>query len=192
MKEIWKDIPGWEGLYQASDLGRIKSLGNDKTRKEKVLKPGITSDGYYFVGLHKSGKRSNKRVSRLVFETFKGPIPEGMQVNHINEVKTDNRLCNLNLMTAKENMNWGTRGERASEKMKNKETMSKWVIQLNKNNEILHFYPSIREAERQTGISNQSIANCCSGKPVYKKKTKTGVKVYPLKSSGGFIWKYAE
>ena len=191
MKEIWKDIPGWEGLYQASDLGRIKSLGNDKTRKEKVLKPGI-SDGYYYVGLHKCGKQSSKRVSRLVYETFKGPIPEGMQVNHINEVKSDNRLCNLNLMTPKENMNWGTRGDRASEKMKNKETMSKWVIQLNKDNEILHFYPSIREAERQTGISNQSIANCCSGKPVYKKKTKTGIKVYPLKSSGGFIWKYAE
>lgn len=191
MKENWKDIPGWEGKYQASDLGRIKSLGNDRTRKEKILKPGLNSYGYYIVGLCKCGKQFTKLVSRLVYETFIGKIPYGMQVNHINEDKTDNRLENLNLMTPKENMNWGTRSKRVSKKLINKETISKWVVQLNKDNEILHFYPSAREAERQTGISNQHISVCCSGKQLVK-KTKNKQYYYTLKTAGGFIWKYAE
>ena len=190
MKEIWKDIPGWEG-YQASNLGRIKSLGNDQNRKEKILKIGLNSYGYCFVGLCKCGRQYIKIVSRLVYEAFKGPIPEGMQVNHINEVKTDNRLGNLNLMTPKENVNWGTRNKRISEKMKNKETMSRWVIQLNKDNEILHFYPSVREAERETGINNQHISKCCNGKKILQQKNNKQY-YYTCKTAGGYIWKYAE
>ena len=106
-KEIWKDIPNYEG-YQVSNLGRVKSLERidalGHRLKEKILKPQ-TNSRYYQVCLCKNSKVKKYFVHRLVWIAFNGTIPEGLQVNHINEVKTDNRLSNLNLMTAKENTN---------------------------------------------------------------------------------------
>ena len=120
MKEIWKDIPEFNGIYQASNLGRVKSLERIDIRghrvKERILKPRIDHNGYYQVGLCKNSKLKAYRVHRLVWSAFNGQTPENMQVNHINEVKTDNRLSNLNLMTCKENINYGTRNERAGKK----------------------------------------------------------------------------
>lgn len=171
MEKIWKDIPGWEGRYQASTLGEIKSMPNRKHKEDYNLKPVINSVGYYQVYLYDNGKKKCYKVHRLVYEAFNGPIPEGMQVNHINEVKTDNRLTNLNLMTCEENNNWGTRNERIAAKN------GRWVIKLSLNNEILHFYKSANEAGREVGIDIPGVIKCCNGK---------------LKTSGGFIWKYAE
>ena len=119
----------------------------------------------------KNGKRKWYGTHRLVWIVFNGPIPEGMQVNHINEDKSDNRLENLNLMTPSENINWGTCIERRAK------THSRWVIKLSQNNEILHFYKSAMDASSETGIDNSGIGKCCKG----KKKT-----------AGGYIWKYAE
>lgn len=82
------------------------------TVKEKILKPKLTRNGYYRVALCKNSIRKFYLVHRLVFEAFNSTIPEGLQVNHKNEIKTDNRLSNLNLMTCKENVNWGTGIER--------------------------------------------------------------------------------
>lgn len=120
--EVWKDIKGYEGLYQISNLGRIKGVDhwrkngtNGYIHKGKVMSLDYNKKGYFYVNLCKDGKHKLYRVHRLVYETFVGPIPENMQVNHINEVKTDNRLENLNLMTSKENANWGTRNRRISE-----------------------------------------------------------------------------
>ena len=131
--EEWKDILGFEGIYQASNLGRVKSLERLNARgyrvKEKILKPQINRRGYYQVGLYKQSIGKNYKVHRLVYEAFNGQIPEGLQVNHINEVKTDNRLENLNLMTHKENVNWGTRNERAGKVLKNRKDQSKLVLQ---------------------------------------------------------------
>ena len=171
MEEIWKEIPGFEEKYQASNLGRVKSINYKCTGKERVLKLRLNQNGYYDVCLGKQ----RYRVNRLVYSAFNGPIPEGMQVNHINEDKTDNRLENLNLMTPKENCNWGTRNDRLCGHSAVSERL--WVIKLNKNNEILHFYPSIRQAERDTGVNNAHIVECCKGR---------------IKSAGGFIWKYAQ
>ena len=181
MKEIWKDIPGYEGRYKASNLGRIKSLNYMHTGKEKVLKQVKHYGGYLIVCLCKDGKQGNKLVNVLVWEAFNGPVPQGMQVNHIDEDKTNNSLSNLNLLSPKENCNWGTRNQRMKESLKgvlvNRKDKSKWVIKLSKNYEILHFYQSANQASRETGIFPQNIGQCCLGKQ---------------KTAGGFIWKYVE
>ena len=112
--EEWKPIKNNEGLYDASNFGRIRSLDRwTKNRRGKyiqkgrILKPGKNSKGYMTVILCKDRKKKTFLVHRLVYDAFNGKIPEGMQVNHINEIKTDNSLWNLNLMTNQENCNWG-------------------------------------------------------------------------------------
>lgn len=176
-REVWKDIVGYEGLYQVSNLGGVKSLGNGGSHKtETILKQSSTVRGHLHVALCKNGKRKYYYTHVIEWEAFNGPIPEGMQVNHINEKTSDNRLENLNLMTPKENCNWGTRNRRGAEKRINHPRFSKWIIKLSLNNEILHFYPSAAQAERETGICKANIGKCCKGK---------------RNNAGGFIWKYA-
>lgn len=117
-KEIWKAIPGFEG-YEASDLGRIRSLNYRRSGKMKVLKAGFNR-GYCWVRLSKDGKQKYFLVHRLVWISFRGPIPKGLQINHLNEDKSDNRLSNLEMVTAKQNINYGTRTERAAKALKGK------------------------------------------------------------------------
>ena len=177
MKEIWKDIKGYEGLYQISNLGRVKSLKYIHTGREKILKPSVDKQGYLNICLCKNGVKKWYLVHRLVYEAFVGDIPKGMQVNHINEIKTDNRLENLNLMTPKENTNWGTAIQRRAEKRINGKC-SKPVLQIDNNtNEIIAEYPSLREVERQLGIIESNISKCCNNKSNHN-------------TAGGFKWKY--
>jgi hypothetical protein len=130
--EKWRDIEGYEGLYQVSNFGRVRSLDRvvfQKNRWGQLWK--VTYKGtilkqykqpYYLeVDLCKDGVKKHHLVHRIEYEAFNGKIPEGMQVNHINEIKTDNRLENLNLMTPSENINWGTRNERDADKKRKKE-----------------------------------------------------------------------
>jgi len=111
MTEIWKDIPDYEGLYQASNLGRIKSLakswvgGNGALmiKPDTILKENANSCGYLSVSLRKNGKGLSKTVHRLVYETFNGKT--NLQIDHIIEGnKTDNRLCNLQAITLRQNV----------------------------------------------------------------------------------------
>jgi hypothetical protein len=96
--EHWKDIPNYEGLYQVSNLGRVKSL---KFGKERVLKPRCDSSGYVQVVLCKGGEKKDYRVHRLVMLAF---VSESdLQVNHKSGIKTDNRLENLEYCTQSEN-----------------------------------------------------------------------------------------
>ena len=171
--EIWRDIPNYEGLYQISNLGRVKSFYG---LKEKILKPGILNNGYYRVILCKQSIKKTYLVHRLVWETFNGTIPEGLQVNHLNEVKTDNRLSNLNLMTQKENINWGTRNERIAKKQINGKC-SKPVLQFTLDNILVKEYQSTMQVERETGFANQHISACCNGK---------------YKTAYGYKWRYKE
>lgn len=178
MEEIWKDIEGYEG-YRVSSEGRVKSndfilthrSGKKYKREGKILTPITTHNGYLRVGL--GGCKSQKRffVHRLVYEAFVGPIPEGMQVNHINEIKTDNRPENLNLMTPKENNNWGTKIKRTAKKNKNP------VTQYLLDGTPYFSYFSATDAETDLGISNGNINKCCNNK---------------RETAGGYKWKYAK
>ena len=113
MKEVWKDIQDYEGFYQVSNLGRIKSLGNSKTRKEKILKP-IYHKQYYQITLSKNNIRIQYRVHRLVAEAFI-PNPDNLpQVNHKDEDKTNNYVDNLEWCDALYNNNYKDKGKRIS------------------------------------------------------------------------------
>jgi hypothetical protein len=121
-KEIWRDVIGYENLYQCSNLGRIKSLGNGKTwnEKERILKQTIDKRGYCRVMLCKEGKQKKYLVHRLVATTFLDNPQNLPQVNHKNEQKTDNRIENLEWCTQEYNNNYGTRLEKFSNAMKGK------------------------------------------------------------------------
>lgn len=160
LNEIWKDISGFNGIYQASNYGRIKSLYFNKVT---ILKSANNGSGYPTVVLCKNKQRKTYLVHRLVWETFNDEIPEGMQVNHINECKTDNRLENLELMTRKENCNYGTRNQRLSERQINDKTKSKHVFQYSLNGEFIKEWESAHEIERILNYNRGNICNCCRG-----------------------------
>lgn len=177
-EEIWRDIPGYEGLYQASNLGRVRSLdrlvqhnyGDTAVKKGKILTPRHGRGQVTFI---KDGVRSYPLVSRLVYSAFNGPIPEGMQVNHISEDFTDDRLENLNLMTPKENTNWGTgierRAKRLSNRMKgqhlyDKNPNSKAVMEYNKDDVPVRVWFTIKAAAEYHSKDYTTIMKNLEGK----------------------------
>lgn len=109
--EIWKNIEGYNGKYQVSTLGRVRSVertiinsrGRKQSFKETILRPDHAPNGYERVGLFHIGRLKHRRVAKLVYEAFVGPVPEGMEIDHLNGNNTDNRLENLRICTHKEN-----------------------------------------------------------------------------------------
>lgn len=183
MEEIWKPIDGFEA-YQVSSLGRVRSkdrYANSgigiRLYKGKVLKPGMDRVGYLHVVLSKDNKQTTLSVHRLVYEAFNGKITEGMQVNHIDDDKSNNRLENLNLMTPKENINWGTGNERRAKSKLNRKDCSKTILQFDLQGNLIAEYPSAREAYRTLGINNKNISSALNGR---------------IKTAGGFKWKYKD
>ena len=109
--EQWKKIEGYEGLYWVSDQGRVKN------REGKIMKPIIDKRGYLRITLHKNNQPKSYYMQRLVALAFiPNSDPEKNQVNHKSEIKTDNRVENLEFCTVKYNNNYGTRNERVREK----------------------------------------------------------------------------
>ena len=113
MEEVWQPVVGYEGLYEVSDLGRIRSLERwgpsrhgEATRlySGKVLQQSLNGRGYLHVSLCRGGARSNGTIHRLVTRAFLGPVPEGMIVLHGPGGKTDNRLVNLSYGTSLQNL----------------------------------------------------------------------------------------
>lgn len=103
--EIWKEIKDYEN-YQVSNLGNVKSLNYNRTGKESVLKAGL-SKGYFQIVLHNNGLRKTKPIHQLVSECFLNHTPSGynLVINHINHIRTDNRVENLEIVTNRENTN---------------------------------------------------------------------------------------
>ena len=171
-KELWKDIDGYEGLYQVSNLGRIKSL---RYGKERIMKPGKHPDGYFVVTLSQNNKKNYHKVHRLVAQMFLENPYNLPQVNHKNENKADNRVENLEWCSAKYNSNYGTRTQRMSEKKVNGK-LAKTVYQYTLDGEFIKEYPSTMEIQRLLNFRNGNISECCNGR---------------RKSAYGFIWKYS-
>ena len=166
--ETWKAIADYEGIYEVSDLGRVRSL---KYGREKILKPGKAAGGYLFVKLYKDGKVEQPKIHRLVAEAFIQNPNNLDTVNHKDEVKTNNTVSNLEWMSIRDNNNYGTHNKRVAE------ANSKQVQMFDKSTgELLDTFPSTMEAWRVTGIAQSHISSCCLGK---------------LKSAGGYKWRYS-
>jgi hypothetical protein len=107
MKEVWKDILGYKGIYQASDQGRIKSLSRLDSRghkiKGRILKPVKEKDNYLHVTLCKNGKIKRRKIHHLILETFVGLCPDGMECCHNINNRQNNRLSNLRWDTKSSN-----------------------------------------------------------------------------------------
>lgn len=173
MNELWKPVPGYEGIYEVSDQGRVKSLAretnNQYGKTDIIISPGWSPNGYFFVALSKNGTRKLVRVHRLVAEVFI-PNPENLpQVNHKDQDPGNNRVDNLEWCTAEYNINYGDRTQKVISKI------SIPVFQYTKSGEFVKRYDSAVQAEKETGIASQNISRCRAGK---------------LPSAGGFVWKY--
>lgn len=159
IKEEWRPVVGYTGLYDASNFGRVRSL---KYGKIRILKPCKNTKGYLHVCLWKDGKYKYFLVHRLVWEIFNGPIPEGYEINHIDENVGNNCLSNLLAVSHKTNINWGTRNQRASEKLTNGKR-SQTVLQLTYPGlEFMCEWPSTHEAGRY-GFDQSAVSACCRG-----------------------------
>ena len=158
MEKLIKNYPN----YTISSDGVIKRNG-------KALKPTLTPKGYLRVRLSKNNKVKNYFVHRLVYENFVGEIPNGYSVNHIDEVKTNNTIDNLNLMTVKENDNWGTRNTKIGRKSK------KYILQKTLDNEIVNRYNSSKKIFDTTIFNYFDVIRCCKGE---------------RKTHKGFIWEF--
>jgi hypothetical protein len=105
MSEIWKDIPNYEGLYQVSNLGRVKSLGNNNEKKQKIRKSHCDCKGYLSIALHHNKKRKQFKIHQLIAMAFLNHVPcrYKLIIDHINNNRLDNRVENLQIVTAREN-----------------------------------------------------------------------------------------
>ena len=163
--------------YEVYEDGKIWSY-----KRNRFLKPATTKNGYQQVALtDNEGKQKMYLVHRIVYESVTGePIPEWLEVNHLDENKANNHINNLNLMTHKENNNFGTRNERAAKALSKalkgiipKANPPKQVAAY-KDGELIFTFPSLNEAGRQ-GFNQGNISECCNGK---------------RKTHKGFQWKY--
>lgn len=174
--EEWKDIPGFEGRYQVSNEGRVKSVdhyGVGGTHiilyKGKILTPVIGTDKYYHVFLsYGKGKKKACLIHRLVAEVFI-PNHEGKrEVNHKDENKLNNHVSNLEWVTSKENANYGTRNRRSVEKrIENGYILP--VLMLDSENKIINEFESAAEAARYVNGANGNIHISCrnNGRKAY-------------------------
>lgn len=177
--EIWKDVEGYEGLYQVSNMGRVKSLGNELSNnsKEKILKSYKNGkSGYLLISLCKEGKIKKYLLHRLVAQAFL-PNPNNLpEVNHKDENHQNNCVENLEYCNAKYNANYGSRNKKISKALKNRKDLSKPILQFTKDGEFIRRWDNAREVERELGIKNSNIPKCCKGK---------------YKTVGGYKWCYA-
>lgn len=176
--ERWLPVVGYEGLYEVSNLGRVKSLKRPRVHEHMVAQE-INYRGYCRVNLWKNNRSTKHSVHRLVAQAFVANPHGKPQVNHIDEVKTNNRADNLEWCTQLENHNHGTINVRISKSLTNNTNTSKPVKALDDDGNCIARFPSIYEASRTTGINVSCIRDCLH------KRNRT-------KHAGGYVWQYED
>lgn len=193
--EVWKPVTGYS-YYEVSNLGKVRSKdkyvksrkgdGNKYLKKGKLLTPVLLAQGYYAVSLITDDGTNKKscKIHRLVAEAFI-PNPNNLPlINHKDEVKTNNRVDNLEWCTNKYNSNYSDTGKKAGLKTLNRADTSKCVCQYTLDGTFIREYPSIKEAQRVTGILHKDISNCCRGYYMCYGRT------INCNHAGGYKWKY--
>ena len=191
MKEIWKDIEGYEGLYQVSSHGRVKSLEREYTQwngsaqitrhtKEKIRGQFIERDGYAQVVLSKDGHAFTRRVHRLVAKAFI-PNPDNLPfVNHKDETPSNNHVENLEWCTGIYNSNYGTRNEKLSvSRRKMMSSKNRPISQITLDGVEIARFESIKAASLATGVGFSGICHVCKGEPFRH-------------TAGGYRWAFVE
>ena len=176
MEEIWKQIDGYNGKYEISNFGRLKSYAQDKING-KIKCGNVDKKGYRVVYLYDdNGNGKWYKMHRLVAMTFLENSYNYPQVNHKDENKTNNCVDNLEWCDNDYNIHYGTKIQRTTEKNMCCETTSEKIYSIDKNGRIEH-YNSIGEAERITGFSHSNIVRTLKGR---------------TKRCGGRTWYYEE
>ena len=177
MREIWEDIPGYEGMYQVSNIGNVRSMNYKGHGEVKNLTPKCNNCGRLWVDLWKNGTGKCHLVHRLVAIAF---IPNPFnhpQINHLDENPKNNRVENLEWCTALHNVRYYN--ERHPDKLsapRGPNKNIKPVNQISITGEIVKTWASSREVMRELGWSDWSISECCRGN---------------RKTAYGFRWQYA-
>lgn len=169
--EIWKPIKGYEGLYDVSNLGNIRSLPRNTT-KGKILKPQKDTNNYMMVGLVKDKKTKFKRIHRIVAETFLDNINNLPEVNHKDGNKKNNNVNNLEWVTSKENIHHA---------IKNKLIIGlKQAVKVNQydlQGNFIKQWDCMNDIQREININSTLISRCCKGEQ---------------RKSHGYQWRYAD
>ena len=184
MNELWKDVQGYEGLYQVSNLGRVRKLNyRNKPGNIKALVPKTNNSGRLWFDLWKDGKNKPMLAHRLVAMMFI-PNPDNLpEINHIDENPKNNDVRNLEWCTGEENRrkyyeNHPNQTKRPvrnySDKYKNRQAMP--VAQLTKDGSTVRFWKNTTEIRHEMGWNDSSIIRCCEGE---------------RKSAYGYIWRFA-
>lgn len=181
MNVFWKKVKGYEGLYEVSNAGHVRSVDRYvkcnhgvAKRSGKTLKETERRKGYLCVNLSKNGKSRSVEIQRIVATAFL-PNPEGLPcVNHKDENKKNNSAENLEWCTYAYNNNYGNRKAKCREKTTNGK-MSKKIFQYSRDGELLNEFPSLAEAHRRYGFDASKISLCARNK---------------RKSAYGYIWSY--
>lgn len=170
--EIWKPIVGYEEFYEVSSLGRVKGLdrrvknkNGERFAKGVIKQTKLNNNGYEIISLFKNGKEKTYLIHRLVAQAFI-PNPNNFpEINHRDEIKTNNRLDNLEWCDRKYNRHYGTRIERCAKKH------CKPIVQLSKKGDLICVFESAAKAGEKLNIDRRSLSKCCN-----KQKTAYGFK----------------
>ena len=181
MEEIWKDIKGYEGIYQISNCGRIKSLYRKRRKNEKILKPLVSSRNYFQINLYKDGKMFKYLIHRLVAETFIINPDNLPYINHKDENKQNNCVDNLEWCTCEYNNKYGTR----LEKISRNNLKSKFVLQYSKENKFIMEWENTRTAVIGNNFFGKENNKLYSIKRAIQSCCTNG-----RKTAYGFRWKY--
>lgn len=193
-KEIWKPVEGFDGRYLVSNLGRVKSVsrithfitGISRREPERILSPVDNGYGYMYVNLSKNNKTKQHAVHRLVASAFIPNPYNHPQVNHKNEIKSDNRAENLEWCTCRYNIVYGTARTRGIEtrNLSGGRSAEKEIYQYDLNGNYIKSFKSIAKAARETGYSETTIRDNCNGKSkrtgnfMYRRVKKDKIKPY--------------